>query len=106
MRSALRAEPNARVVQLDLLTVSLLALPGIREMMGQMFAADQDNTTSDPKAREGLMKLGLDIFSLRSQGWDAFQHLEYASQLGLDLERSVRYCRETLGIGEHKYGGA
>jgi len=31
------------------------------------------------------MKLGVDIYSLRSQGWDAFQHLEYAHQLGLDV---------------------
>lgn len=31
------------------------------------------------------MKLGLDLFSLRRQGWDAFQHLEYAAQIGLDV---------------------
>jgi 3-oxoisoapionate decarboxylase len=31
------------------------------------------------------MKLGLDLFSLRRQGWDAFQHLEYAHQIGLDV---------------------
>ena len=31
------------------------------------------------------MKLGVDIFSLRSQPWNAFQHLEYAHQIGLDL---------------------
>ena len=31
------------------------------------------------------MKLGLDLFSLRRQGWDAFQHLDYAAQIGLDV---------------------
>lgn len=30
------------------------------------------------------MKLGIDSFSLRWQGWDAFQILAYAAQLGLD----------------------
>lgn len=31
------------------------------------------------------MKLGVDIYTLRSQGWNAFEHLEYAAQIGLDL---------------------
>lgn len=31
------------------------------------------------------MKLGVDVFSLRFQGWNAFQHLDYARQIGLDL---------------------
>ena len=31
------------------------------------------------------MKLGIDVFSLRYQGWDAFQLLDYAQQQGLDL---------------------
>jgi sugar phosphate isomerase/epimerase len=31
------------------------------------------------------MKLGYDVYSLRSQGWDTFQHLDYAHALGLDL---------------------
>src|SRR5215207_2961879 len=30
------------------------------------------------------MKLGMDTFSLRWQGWDAFQFLDYAARLGLD----------------------
>lgn len=30
------------------------------------------------------MKLGVDNFSLRSQGWDAFQVLEYLAQIGVD----------------------
>jgi sugar phosphate isomerase/epimerase len=30
------------------------------------------------------MKLGVDSYSLRWQGWDAFQLLEYSAQLGLD----------------------
>src|SRR5262245_30240696 len=29
-------------------------------------------------------RLGIDSFSLRSQGWDAFQFLEYSAGLGLD----------------------
>jgi sugar phosphate isomerase/epimerase len=31
------------------------------------------------------MRLGVDIYSLRFQGWDAFEHLEYAQRLGLDV---------------------
>jgi sugar phosphate isomerase/epimerase len=31
------------------------------------------------------MKLGVDVFSLRSQGWNAFGHLEYGHSIGLDL---------------------
>jgi sugar phosphate isomerase/epimerase len=31
------------------------------------------------------MKLGIDIFSLRLQGWNAFEHLEYAHKLGVDI---------------------
>lgn len=31
------------------------------------------------------MKLGVDIYSLRFQGWNAFQHLEYAKKIGLNI---------------------
>lgn len=31
------------------------------------------------------MKLGVDIFSLRRQGWNAFEHLAYARQIGLNV---------------------
>lgn len=31
------------------------------------------------------MKLGIDIFSLRLQGWNAFEHLDYAHRLGVDI---------------------
>ncbi len=31
------------------------------------------------------MKLGVDVYSLRSQGWDAFEHLDYAAEIGLDI---------------------
>lgn len=31
------------------------------------------------------MRLGVDIYSVRSQGWDAFQHLEYGAKIGLDV---------------------
>ena len=31
------------------------------------------------------MKLGVDIYSLRFQPWNAFEHLEYAHRLGLDV---------------------
>src|SRR3712207_3542372 len=30
------------------------------------------------------MRLGIDTFSLRWQGWDAFQFLEYAARAGLE----------------------
>ncbi len=31
------------------------------------------------------MKLGMDIYTVRLQGWDAFELLEYSSKIGLDL---------------------
>jgi sugar phosphate isomerase/epimerase len=31
------------------------------------------------------VKLGVDIYSLRLQGWDAFQHLEYGHRIGLEV---------------------
>lgn len=31
------------------------------------------------------MKLGIDVFSLRSQGWNAFEHLAYAHRLGVEV---------------------
>ena len=31
------------------------------------------------------MKLGLDLFSLRRQGWTIFQHLDYCHGIGLDV---------------------
>ena len=31
------------------------------------------------------MKLGVDVYTLRYQPWDALQHLDYARQIGLDL---------------------
>ncbi len=31
------------------------------------------------------VRLGLDLFSVRSQGWNAFQCLDYAAQLGLEV---------------------
>jgi sugar phosphate isomerase/epimerase len=41
------------------------------------------------------MRLGIDSFSLRSQGWDAFQIMDYAAGLGLD---NVHFSeREHLG---------
>ena len=31
------------------------------------------------------MKLGVDTYSIRSQGWDAFGYLEYSKRIGLDI---------------------
>lgn len=31
------------------------------------------------------MKLGVDTYSIRSQGWDAFGYLDYAKKIGLDI---------------------
>lgn len=31
------------------------------------------------------MRLGMDIYTVRSQGWDAFQLLDYSKKIGLDL---------------------
>ena len=30
------------------------------------------------------LRLGIDSYSLRSQGWDAFDFLEYSAKIGLD----------------------
>ncbi len=65
-------------------------------------------------AASAPVKLGLDLFSVRSQGWTPFQHLDYAAQLqvkvvhfseirfigGLDAAnlRAVRRHAEELGI--------
>jgi len=32
-----------------------------------------------------MTRLGVDVYSVRSQGWDAFRHLEYAADIGLDI---------------------
>jgi sugar phosphate isomerase/epimerase len=31
------------------------------------------------------MKLGVDIYTIRSQGWDAFEYLDYCARIGLDV---------------------
>jgi 3-oxoisoapionate decarboxylase len=31
------------------------------------------------------MKLGVDIYSIRSQGWNAFEHLDYSKKIGLNV---------------------
>src|SRR5438105_8356623 len=47
------------------------------------------------------MRLGLDTYSLRWQGWDAFQFLQYAAGLGLD---NVQFSeRSTLASLEQAY---
>ncbi|MDW8130375.1 MAG: TIM barrel protein [Bryobacterales bacterium] len=35
-----------------------------------------------PLAKENKVRLGVDLFSLRSQGWDAFEALDYCARLG------------------------
>src|SRR5919199_6266255 len=67
-----------------------------------------------PAPPPGDVRFGLDLFSLRSQGWDAFQFLDYAAKHGVkvvhfseirflgSLEdehlRKVRAAAERLGI--------
>ena len=46
------------------------------------------------------MRLGLDSYSLRWQGWDAFQFLDYAAQLGLD---NVQFS-ERDNLASHEAG--
>ena len=47
------------------------------------------------------MRLGIDTYSIRLQGWDAFQTLDYASRLGLDV---VQFStRENLGSHDPGY---
>src|SRR5205814_4890518 len=36
------------------------------------------------RGRAMAQRLGIDSYSLRSQGWDAFQFLEYSAKVGLD----------------------
>lgn len=46
------------------------------------------------------MRLGIDSYSLRWQGWDAFQLLEYAAQIGLDnVHFSSRHDLASLDEG-------
>ena len=48
-----------------------------------------------------MMRLGLDSYSLRWQGWDAFQFLDYAAKLGLD---NVQFSeRNNLASHEDAY---
>jgi sugar phosphate isomerase/epimerase len=35
--------------------------------------------------KEVNVKLGVDIYSIRSQGWNAFEYLDYCAQIGLDV---------------------
>jgi sugar phosphate isomerase/epimerase len=42
------------------------------------------------------MKLGIDFWSLHSQGWDVLEHLEYAHRLGVDVVHSELYFFESL----------
>lgn len=35
--------------------------------------------------KESTVKLGVDVYSLRYQGWSAWEHLEYAARIGLDV---------------------
>src|SRR5437660_9345023 len=47
------------------------------------------------------MRLGIDTYSIRSQGWDAFQTLDYAAKLGLDV---VQFStRENLASHDSGY---
>jgi len=66
------------------------------------------------QAQKPPVRYGVDLFSVRSQGWDAFQHLDYCSKLGAkvvhfseirfigDLEeahlKQVRAHAEKLGV--------
>jgi 3-oxoisoapionate decarboxylase len=55
---------------------------------------------SSPTERSQLMKLGVDSYSLRWQGWDAFRLLDYASALGLDnVHFSERTALASLDVG-------
>jgi len=45
------------------------------------------------------VKLGIDFWSLHSQGWDVLEHLEYAHRLGVDVVHSELYFFESLEEG-------
>ena len=64
------------------------------------------------------MKLGVDIYSLRHNDWNAFEHIEYASKIGLNvvhfsemkpfesLEKSyLRDVKRSAGIIKDILGG-
>ncbi len=40
---------------------------------------------ASPQKGKGMTKLGLDLFSLRSQGWNAFKLLDYSAKLGAQV---------------------
>jgi sugar phosphate isomerase/epimerase len=42
------------------------------------------------------MKLGIDFWSLHSQGWDVLEHLEYAHRVGVDVVQSELYFFESF----------
>jgi len=54
-------------------------LPSRREMLTTAAALA---ATSAMSATQTSFKLGVDLFSLRSQGWDAFQYLDHSARLG------------------------
>lgn len=54
-------------------------------MTRRTFTAAASVTLQATQAAPGSKpKLGLDLFSLRTQGWDAFQYLDYAAKYGLE----------------------
>jgi sugar phosphate isomerase/epimerase len=48
-------------------------------------AASGLTASAPPQAGRGMTKLGLDLFSLRSQGWGAFELLDYSAKLGAQV---------------------
>ena len=45
-----------------------------------------------------MLRLGIDLFSIRSQGWDAFQFLDFASRQGVE----VVHFSEPRFVGSHE----
>jgi len=56
-----------------------------RQLFRAASAAAATAMSSSAAPSNQKIKLGLDVFSLRSQGWSAFEYLDYAAGLGVDV---------------------
>ena len=54
-----------------------------RGVTRRSFVSSTFGTLAAAAAAPSPIRLGLDLFSIRSQGWDAFQYLDYAAKWGL-----------------------
>jgi len=80
-------------------------------MMGAAAAAAASGTASGAGLAGAGPKLGVDLFSLRSQGWDAFRMLDYCAKFGVKTVHfsEIRFLgslddEHVRQVGEHAAG--